>query len=143
MDNVLDNVVENKNTGADPGEVGNADNRTFSQEEVNNIIKERLAKEKDKSERHYETLAKEYEQKVLNLKAKELIIDKGLPASILEILKFDDEEMLIKNLQILDGIINSGKNEDPGYGLILNSGGSHGSIQHTGDESIKKAMGLK
>lgn len=142
MDNVVDNVVENEKTGADPGDVGNVDNRTFSQEEVNSIIKDRLAKEKDKTERQFETLTKEYERKELNLKAKELMIDKGLPLNILDILKFDDEEMLNKNLQILEETIKPGQAQDSG--ILYKSAGSHGSIQHpTVDSSIKAAMGLK
>jgi len=155
MDNVLDNVEDNakdsvvdkKLTGTEPGTV-DTDSRTFSQEEVNNIIRDRLAKEKDKAEKHLETITQEYKKKELNSKAKELLSSKGLSLDILDILKFDDEDMLNKNLLILEGAINPGQKEDhvdqAEHGIKFKTAGTHGSVQHTTtDSSIKAAMGLK
>lgn len=106
--NVLETVIETELTGVDPGAIdGNGktfsqEERSFSQEDVNKIINDRLKKEKDKSERQLEVMAKEYAQKELHHKAKELLTSKGLSSDILEVLKFDDETTLTKNIDILE-----------------------------------------
>ncbi|MGV8906387.1 MAG: capsid assembly scaffolding protein Gp46 family protein [Acetobacterium sp.] len=154
MDNVLDNVVDDKLTGTEPGAV-DASGRTFSQEEVNSIIRERLTKEKDKTEKQFQEMSKEFKQKELNFRAKEILSGKGLSLELMNILKYDDEETFNANLLILESAMTpkqEGNHEDqaeqPGLqivhpGLKLNSGGNHGNIQHTADASIKTAMGLK
>lgn len=102
MENVLDNVIDSELTGNDPGTVETSDGKTFSQEEVNSIIRDRLAKEKEKTQKQHEAIAKEYQAKELNLKARELLTEKGLSADILEVLKYDDEDSLIKSVAIVE-----------------------------------------
>ncbi|MDO9492489.1 DUF4355 domain-containing protein [Acetobacterium sp.] len=146
MENVVDNVIDSTLTGGDPGTVETADGKTFSQEEVNSIIRDRLAKEKDKTQKQFEALQQELAQKELNFKAKELVTGKGLSLDILEVLKFDDEASLQNSIQILENIFKAvdPAAAAPGYGLTINSSGNHGGIQQpTVDSSIKKAMGLK
>lgn len=147
MENVVDNVIDSTLTGDDPGTVETADGKTFSQEEVNSIIRDRLAKEKDKTQKQFEAMEKELALKELNFKAKELVTGKGLSLDILEVLKFDDEASLQNSIQILENVFKAAdpaQAQAPGYGLTVNSAGSHGAIQQlTADSSIKAAMGLK
>lgn len=107
MENVLDNVIDSELTGNEPGAIEVPEGKTFSQEDVNKIINERLKKEKDKTQKQVEAMEKEFKQKELNLKAKELLTSKGLSLDILDALKYEDEETLKKSVSIVESIIDS------------------------------------
>lgn len=106
MENI-EHVEDSILTGNDPGAIEISEGKTFSQEDVNKIINDRLKKEKDKTQKQVEAMEKEYQQKELTFKAKELLASKGLSLDILEALKYEDEETLNKSVSIVESIINS------------------------------------
>jgi len=87
MENVIDNIVEEVLTGSEPGSDPVIEGKTFTQNELDRIVKDRLAKEKVKTQQQFEAMEKEFKQKELNLQAKELLSSKGLSLDILEALK--------------------------------------------------------
>ncbi|MEA4804784.1 DUF4355 domain-containing protein [Acetobacterium wieringae] len=134
MDNVIDNVIDSTLTGDEPGAIETPDGKTFSQEEVNTIIRDRLTKEKEKIQKQYEAMEKEFKQKELNLKAKELLTSKGLSLDILDALKYEDEDTLNKSVNLIESIFKTGTkpNYDPAAGGAPDP-----------DQQIREAMGLK
>ncbi|MBC3804580.1 DUF4355 domain-containing protein [Acetobacterium fimetarium] len=134
MDNVINDVIDSTLTGDDPGTVETPDGKTFSQEEVNTIIRDRLAKEKDKTQKQFEAMEKEFKQKELNLKAKELLSSKGLSLDILDALKYEDEDTLNKSVNLIESIFKTGTKPkyDPAAGGAPDP-----------DQQIREAMGLK
>lgn len=141
MENVFDNVIDSKLTGNDPGAVKDNEGKTFSQEEVNSIIRDRLAKEKDKSQKQYDALVSEYQQKELNLKAKEIISKKGLSPDILSILKYEDETSLINNIAIIEQSLKGITTETTTESSRVDTSGEHG--EDIPQDDIRQAMGLK
>lgn len=132
METVLDNVIDQTLTGDDPGAITGPEGKTFSQDEVNAIIKDRLAKEKDKAQKQFEALTKDLARKELDFTAKELLSSKGIPADILGALKYDDEETLKASVAIVEKLF---KPTAPDYKPA--AGGAPDPNQQ-----IREAMGL-
>ena len=107
MEDVL-SIVETELTGSDPGpEVIEAvtEEKTFTQYELDKIIKERIGKEKAKAQQQFEKMEKEFQQRELDLHAKQALKEKDLPSDILDALKFDDIDSFNVSLKIIENII--------------------------------------
>ena len=129
---------------------GNADpaqgNKTFTQDDVNRIVQERLAKEKSKSEAAIAQREQELSQRELLLSAKEKLTAKGLPLELLDALNMSSPEALDKSLTILENIKPTDQTQtlqgmkfkgvSPGQGNLRD--------HHDGgpDTDVRKAMGL-
>ncbi|WKY43926.1 DUF4355 domain-containing protein [Eubacteriaceae bacterium ES2] len=136
MENVADNVMESNLTGDDPGAVETKDGKTFSQDQVNEIVRDRLAKEKEKTQKKYEAMEQEFKNKELNFKAKELLSEKGISLDILDALKYEDEETLMKSIEIVEKALKL-PSAPPRY--EPKAGGESPST----DDQIREWMGLK
>lgn len=120
--------------------------KTFTQEEVNRIVSERLSKEKGKinadREASYAKREQELNVRELKLKARESLNEKNLPSELLDVINCSNEEELERSLEILERVYRTNKKEETlpvklsGYKPV--SGQSP-----TGGDPIKQAMGLK
>lgn len=90
-----DNTI-NQNTN--PATEQGAGEKTFTQEDVNRIVGERLAKEKAKNSGEADFAKREQElaRRELHMTAKELLSEKGLPVQIVDALNCADEETMKK-----------------------------------------------
>ncbi len=79
----------------------NAGEKTFTQEEVNNIISKRLTEEKQKYEADIAKRELELKQKEFQFEAKAILKSKDLPDTMLALLKGDDIETFTKNADAL------------------------------------------
>lgn len=117
---------------------GNTD-KTFTQEEVNKIVQERLARERSKTPSEVEKALEERE-KALEARERESAFKatlkaKNIPEEVYEALNCTSEETFNKSLEILSPYFQ--KLNEP----ILNPVGPTTNVSHT--DSIRKAMGLK
>lgn len=106
MDQNNNNNQSNNNPGA--GE------KTFTQEQLNAIVGERLAKEKAKSEAALAEREKILRQRELAIIAREKLEEAGLNKDLCNVLRYDDEESLDKaivQLKSMQGF----KNNDKGF----------------------------
>lgn len=140
---------ENKNT--EPVAIGQAtgqEEKTFTQEEVNRIVKERLARSKgnqepkggeNKAADEMESKEVELKAREMNLLAREQLLDAGIDAECLPLLKGAvDENDLKDRIEILKKYL-SKKGEKPnGFTQI----GAPGSCRNQGSDPIRQAMGL-
>ena len=73
---------------------------SYSQQEVDEIVRKRLARERRKYEREFtgnETdREKSLDARELKITAREKLVDAGMPSSLADILKYEDEETLEK-----------------------------------------------
>lgn len=118
--------------------------KTFTQEQVNAIIGERLAKEKAKSEAALAEREKAIKARELAIMAAEKLAAAGLPKDLSAVLKYEDEaslEAAINQLSTLRGFKQEKKSErvyeenrlpegEPNYGDSV-------TVQ------LRKAMGLR
>ena len=110
--------------------------KTFSQDDVNRIVGERLAKEKAKGEA---ALAEREQQ----LTAKEKLTENGLPVELVDALNVSSPEALEKALSIVKTVIDKHKAE--ARPIKISGAKPAESLSHaknTGDSSLRKAMGL-
>lgn len=84
---------------AQPAETGE---KTFTQEEVNAIIGKRLAEQKAAAGKELADREAELNQREMELRAKELLKEKGLPKELAGVLKYDDEESLMEAMELIE-----------------------------------------
>ena len=140
------NLNQNQNADPVPGQVTRE--KTFTQEDVNRIIQERLAKEKAKSngEADLAKRGQELAQRELRLSARESLTGKGLPTELLDALNCTDKETMEKSIATVEKIFNGYRAS--AIKQIKFRGfqpGASGDIKlgAAGDLEIRKAMGLR
>ena len=118
--------------------------KAFTQEEVNTIVQDRLAKEKAKFEKQLSEQQEDIRRREKRLEAREKLQEKGLPAELIELVKLDDDESFNTSLGILEKAYKTRvpqlDNDKPagstgGYSPAGGSGPNPGA-------DIRKAMGL-
>ena len=138
----------NMNQSADPATGQGTGEKTFTQEDVNRIVQERLAKEKAKTSGDADLAKREQElaQRELHMTAKELLSEKGLPVQLFDALNCADKEILEKSIATIETVFNEYKANatsnikftgfQPGVSTQMPNAGA------AGDLGIRKAMGL-
>lgn len=116
-------------TGKEPG----SETRTFTQDEVNRIVQERLARVKAPGEPSAKEL--ELQQRENTLYIREQIIEKGLPSELCESLKGLDKETADKCIEIISPYVN--KAAEPIHNPVRRTNGTG-----TSGDAIRRAMGL-
>lgn len=120
-----------------------AGEKTFSQEDVNRIVGERLAKEKAKGEAALAEKEQQLAQRELLLTAKEKINEMGLPAELVDALNVSSPEALEKALSTVKTVLDKYKSE--ARPIKISGAKPAESLSHAknaGDSSLRKAMGL-
>lgn len=79
--------------------------KTFTQDEVNKIVQERLAKERKKMQEEHATALSEMEKSVkareLRMNAMEKLQSKGLPSNLVDALNCTDDKTMDNSIEIL------------------------------------------
>lgn len=104
--------MENNNITADQQE------KTFTQDELNAIIGKRLSEQKQQQESELIKREEELKKREMNIRANELLMEKGLPKSLGSVLKYDTEEELIKAIEILEQTRGFKQEKEPEYVAI-------------------------
>ena len=133
---------ENKTTNTNPESGAGA--KTFSQDDVNRIVGERLAAEKRKGEVALAEREQQLAQRELLLTAKEKLTESGLPVELLDALNVSSPEAMDKAITTLKGVIDKIKAEAPKPFTIHGAKPAEaGRRPEVGaDSQLRKAMGL-
>ena len=97
--------TENMNQNADPAATQGTGEKTFTQDDVNRIVQDRLAKDRAKSSEEITKREQELLQREFRLNSRQKLIDRGYPENILDALNCSSEEAFNKALDIIDGLI--------------------------------------
>lgn len=119
--------------------------KTFTQEQVNAIIGERLAKEKTRADAAIAEREQQIAQRELLLEAKEKMSDMGLPVELLDALNVSSKEAIEKSLTIAKAVLDKQKAAPPqfvGFQPGVSSGMPKMPTPSTGDLEIRQAMRL-
>ena len=120
-----------------------AGEKTFSQEDVNRIVGERLAKEKAKGEAALAEREQQLAQRELLLTAKEKLTENGLPVELVDALNVSSPEALEKALSTVKTVLDKYKSEARSMKFSgAKPAESLSGVRNTGDDSLRKAMGL-
>jgi len=98
-------MSENTTSVVESGNEPQETTRAFTQDDVNRIVSERLAKEKAKSEAAMVQRGQELDQREKMLVAREKVTAMGLPAELVNALNINTPEELEKSLSIIAGHI--------------------------------------
>ena len=114
--------------------------KALTQEEVNTIIQDRLAKEKAKFDKQISDMQENIKRREERLEAREKLQEKGLPAELIDLVKLDSDETFKSSLDILE---NAYKTKVP-ESKPTSGGGYSPAAGATPDPdaNIRKAMGL-
>lgn len=117
-----------------------AEEKTFTQEEVNRIVQERLSRTK-KDIPDFEAREKELARKELVLQAKELLSNKGMPKELAGILHFTNERELKEAVELLEQ--HCGPEQEESKFQIIPSGGLPKGQLWKEQDNTRKAFGLE
>ena len=133
---------ENKTTNTNPESGAGA--KTFSQDDVNRIVGERLAAEKRKGEAALAEREQQLAQRELLLTAKEKLAENALPVELLNALNVSSPEAMEKAITTLKGVIDKIKAEAPKPFTIHGATPASSSTATPSgvDSQLRKAMGL-
>lgn len=122
-----------------------AGDKTFTQEDVNRIVQERLAKEKTKTTETIAAKEKELAERELQLNARQILTEKNLPGELMEALNCKDKETFEKSVAIIEKVIEGYKEQNKKTDPPVPRFTAPISRQSTGTEvdKIRVAMGLK
>lgn len=140
--NTADN--NNMNTGANNAAGANAGTeKTFTQEEVNNIVQERLARERAKNEpTPAEVREKELAARESAMTCKEYIAEKNYPKELLELFDTADQERFKQKVDKMKELF-PGVFADPGKKPAIFTKGTNGGVGLGGSDPIAEAFKLK
>lgn len=124
-----------ENPGIPPEEQG--EEKTFTQEDLNRILKDRLAKERAKSSKTLEEREAELTRREMRLTAREKFIDNDLPLDLIDIVRYDDEEQLDEVVNKLKEALKPSGSGGNSYVYDPQRGGTAPQ-----EDPVKKAMGL-
>lgn len=139
----------NINQNADPAADQGTGEKIFTQDDVNRIVGERLAKEKAKNSGEADLAKREQDlsRRELHMTARELLSEKGLPVQLFEALNCTDRETLEKSIATVEKIFNEHKANAAGNMKFkgFQPGASCGipDALAAEDAEIRKAMGLR
>lgn len=121
--------------------------KTFTQEEVNKIVQERLNDQKSKYEKLLADKDAEHSKIMRKVNAEKELSKRGIPAELLDLVRLDDDNTLKQSLDLLernykpikepDGPIVTGKTPDKRGKATPGT-----DPDALTDKAIKKAMGL-
>lgn len=101
MDNNNMNTETNAATPAD----NKGEQKTFTQDDVNRIVQDRLAKDRAKASEELGKREQELNDREFRLNSRQKLIDRGYPESIMDALNCSSEEAFNKALDIIDSLI--------------------------------------
>ena len=120
--------------------------KTFTQEEVNRIVGDRLARERAKHDNanDFEKREKDLAQRELRMSAKELLVSKGLSVDLVDALNCTDKEAMEASVAAIERAFESYKEKAPhgvyeGFRPLPKNGSRK---ENEPDEQIRRAMGL-
>ena len=121
-----------------------AGEKTFTQEQVNQIISDRLARDRAKGEAALAEREQQLAQRELLLTAREKLTENGLPVELVVALNVSSPEALEKALSTVKTVMDKYKAEAQPIKII---GGAKPAevlcrAKYTGDGSLRKAMEL-
>lgn len=136
--NYIDTTAQSGNTTTpEPG-----DDRTFSQDDVNRIVGDRLAKEKAKTDAALADRESELVQRELMFEGKEILTEKKLPVELLDILRYTDKKTLEQSITKFEEVLSQMKSNQTFVGMKPGNSGWDG-MPTINDADYRAAMGLK
>lgn len=139
MEDNRETLTEGTGTGESGAETAA---KTFTQDDVNRIVQERLAKEKGKGEAELQKRMHELDIRERKMNATQKLRDNGLPDYLVDALNMETDESFNASIEAVIKMQKESRNEEPkvvGYGDLI---GKIGGLNLKFDP-MRKAFGLE
>lgn len=132
-------MEDNKNTQIEGTQT--ITERTFTQDDVNRIVQERLAKEKGKGNEELDKRAAELDKRERRMNAQEELRKNGLPDYLVDALNMETDEAFQQSMEAIKKM----KGESSGdTGEVIRIGNPIGVVQKGGNSNdLRGAFGLR
>lgn len=121
--------------------------RTFTQEEVNRIVQERLARVKNTPDNSGSSEREQaLDQRERRLEAREKMADAGIPKELLPLVNCNSKKEMEDSIKLIGTYFRSGKSVGSTYRVstgATSGGANSGGTSEATDGDIRAAMGLK
>ena len=135
----MDNIEKTSPEGTQNG-TGGTPERTFTQDDVNRIVQERLAKEKGKGNEDLDKRAAELDRRERRMNAIDELRKNGLPDYLVDALNMETDEAFQKSMESIKKM----KGETESEPEVVGTGNPIGIISKTGQtDDMRKAFGLR
>lgn len=114
--------------------------KTFTQEDVNRIVQERLAKEKSKTNEDLEKRAAELDMRERKMDAVQKLRENGLPDYLVEALNMETDEAFQKSMEAIKKM--KGESPDASGTVIIGKGNPIGTVTKNNADRLRDAFGL-
>ena len=131
--NNIDTSINNEGTGTDQ--------RTFTQEDVNRIVQERLAKEKSKGNEDLERRIKELDARERRMNAIDELRKNELPDYLVDALNMNTDEDFRKSMEAIKRLKGQTSNADTQ--VIIGYGNPIGTVGKGGGSDLRSVFGLE
>ena len=131
----MENMNQNNHTAEEQQE------KTFTQEQLNAIVGKRLSEQKQQQEADLTKKTDELNKREMAIRAKELLSEKRLPKELAEVLRYDNEDELVKAINILDSAREQHSVDDGEYKRMDDGRLPKG--EHDAPDTLANAFGLK
>ncbi len=140
-------MEETKNTSTEGTQTSTdgSSERTFTQDDVNRIVQERLAKEKGKGNDELEKRAAELDRRERRMNAVDELRKNGLPDYLVDALNIETDEAFQQSMEAIKKMKGEYQSSsDPEGVVILGKGNPIGEVKKGfGNNDLRDAFGLK
>ena len=142
----MENLTKTSTEGTQTGTEGMQQGKTFTQDDVNRIVQERLAKEKGKGNDELDKRAAELDKRERRMNAVDELRKNGLPDYLVDALNMETDEAFQQSMEAIKKMkgetAGSGTNLAPG--TVIGMGNPIGSVSKGNHgEDLRAAFGLK
>lgn len=114
--------------------------KTFTQDDVNRIVQERLAKEKGKSNEELDKRAAELDKRERKMDAVQKLRENGLPDYLVEALNMETDEAFQKSMEAIKKM--KGESPNTSGAVIIGKGNPIGTVTKNSADRLRDAFGL-
>ena len=132
-------MEELQNTSTEGTKTG-AEGKTFTQNDVNRIVHERLAKEKGKINEDFDKRVAELDMRERKMNAVQKLRENGLPDYLVEALNMETDETFQKSMEAIKRM--KGESPDAAGTVIVGKGNPIGTVTKGNEDRLRDAFGL-
>lgn len=145
QDQELQDQQQTEQEAAEQQQPPQQEEKLFTQEEVNKIVRDRLSRAKHLPAAEFDRRERELNEREMRLDAREKLADAGIPKELLPLVNCSSKENMESSIELINAYFK--KPEGRPYRIISTGVPSHNnhsaSGREAGENEIRQAMGLK
>lgn len=134
----MEDIKNTSNEGTQTGTEGTQE-RTFTQEDVNRIVQDRLAKEKGKGNDDLDKRAAELDKRERRMNAIDELRKNDLPGYLVDALNMETDEAFQQSMEAIKKMKGESTNAPD---VVIGQGNPIGTVKKGGGDALRDAFGL-